>query len=237
VEEERRTEFLPPEPPGPEPELGDDRKGAADAAGGEQGAAAGQPGGPPPPPQGWQQGEGWQQGQGWQQEQGWPQAQGYSPPPGYGWQQPPPAPAGWQQPPPWGYPPAAREPDNGPAVAGFVLSLVGGGLLLLSAGLSTVVSLGCAIAGIIYSRKGKRKVDAGETGKNRGLAQAGYIIGIVSTVLSALATIFWVLVLVLALADDDFQNDLDNEFDDSNSISAMLRLGAAVLRAGPYLLT
>jgi hypothetical protein len=203
--EERRTGFLPPEPAGPEPELGDSPQGAQQA-----------PAGPPPPPYGWQQG------------------QGYAPPaPGEGPQQPPP---GWRQPPPWGYPPAAREPDNGPAVAGFVLSLVGGGLLLFSAGLSTLISLGCAVAGIIYSRKGKQKVDAGETGKNRGLAQAGYIIGIISTVLAALATVFWVLVLLLALTDEDFQNDLDREFDDSNTISASLRIGAAVLRAGTYLL-
>jgi hypothetical protein len=247
VEQERSSEFLPPQPAGPEPELGDGPKreprsqepGAGDsgAAGRQPGAsghpgapgepgASGQPGvsgqpgaaGPPPPPYGWQQG------------------QGYAPPPpGYGWQ-PPPAAPGWQQPGPWGYPPAAREPDNGPAVAGFVLSLVGGGLLLFSAGLSTLISLGCAIAGIIYSRKGRKKVDSGETSKSRGLAQAGYIIGIISTVLSALATIFWALVLILALTDDEFQNDLDNEFDDSNSISASMRLFAAAARAGMYLL-
>jgi hypothetical protein len=219
MDQERTDEFLPPEPPGPEPELGDGgtaAPGPADPSGGRQpGDTAGQP---PPPP-------GWQHGQGYA-----------APPPGYGWQQPPAAP-GWQQPPPWSYPPAAREPDNGPAVAGFVLALVGGCLLLFSAGLSTVVSLGCSIAGIIYSRKGKRKVDAGETGKNRGLAQAGYIIGIVGTVLAALATIFWVLVLILAVTDDEFQNDLDNEFDDSNSISASVRLFAAAVRVGTYLLS
>jgi hypothetical protein len=49
------------------------------------------------------------------------------------------------------------------------------------------------------------------------------------------ATIFWVLVLILALTDDEFQNDLDNEFDDSNSISASMRLFAAAARAGMYL--
>ena len=71
-------------------------------------------------------------------------------------------------------------PDNGQAVAGFVLSLVALGLLVISAGLSTIVSLGCAIAGIVCSRNGKKKVDAGETPKHRGLAQAGFIIGWVS---------------------------------------------------------
>jgi hypothetical protein len=195
VGQEERGGFLPPEPPGPEPELGD---GPGQSA-------------PPqaPPPQA-------------------PPAYGsQQPPPGYGWQQAPPP--GWQ-PPPWGYPSAAREPDNGPAVAGFVLSLVAGGLLLFSVGISSIVSLGCAIAGMIYSRKGKQKVDAGETSKNRSLAQAGWVISIVSLVLSMIATAFWVLILVLALVDEDFQRDFEDEFDDSNSISTLVRVATAAAR-------
>jgi hypothetical protein len=191
VHEERRG-FLPPEPPGPEPELG--------GRGGEGERTP--PAHPPPAP----------------------------PPPGHGWQQQ--QPPGWQQPPPWGYPPAAREPDNGPAIAGFVLSLVSGGLLIFSLGLSSIVSVACAAAGLIYSRKGKQKVDAGETSKNRSLAQAGYVISIVSLVLSVLATAFWVLILVLAIVDEDFRRDLEN----SNGVRASVRLTAGALRAGSYLL-
>jgi hypothetical protein len=121
-------------------------------------------------------------------------------------------------------------PDNGPAVAGFVLSLVSGGLLLLSAGFSSVVSIGCAVAGMIYSRKGKRKVAAGETPKHAGLAQAGWIIGIISLVLSLLATAGWILVFVLAITDEEFRDDLDREFDDSQSIRAALQITAAAVR-------
>ena len=208
--------FLPPEPAGPEPELGP--KPAAPQA---------QPQQPPPyavPPVG-----GWQQPQYGQP----PAGQAYGPPPGQG---PPPGyppPAGYPQPPgsppPYGYgqPPV---PDNGPAVAGFVLSLVAGGLLLISAGLSSIVSIGCAVAGMIYSRKGKQKVAAGETPKHGGLAQAGWIIGIVSLVLSVLATLAWILVFVLAVTDDQFRDDLEREFDDSESITAALRIGAAAVR-------
>jgi hypothetical protein len=206
VQEERRG-FLPPEPPGPEPELGG--RGGGD----EQPPPAHPPPAPPPPGSGWPGPAGQQQGS----------------PPEYGWQQQPPA---WQQPPPWGYPPAAREPDNGPAIAGFVLSLVSGGLLIFSLGLSSIVSLACAVAGLIYSRKGKQRVDAGETSKNRSLAQAGYVISIVGLVLSVLATAFWVLILVLAIVDEDFQRDLEN----SNSVRASVRLTAAALRAGSCLL-
>ena len=100
-------------------------------------------------------------------------------------------------------------PDNGPAVAGFVFSLVSGGLLIISGGFSTVISIACAIVGIVYSRKGKKKVEAGETPKHRGLAQAGFIIGWVSLVLSVLATVAWTLVLAFAIADDDFNWDTD----------------------------
>jgi hypothetical protein len=158
---------------------------------------------------------------------------GRQPPPGYGSQgqpQAPPPPHGWQAP-PWGYAPAVREPDNGPAIAGFVLSLVSGGLLLFSAGLSTLISVGCAVAGLIYSRKGKRKVEAGETSKNSGLAQAGFIISIVSLVLSILATAFWVVILVLALVDEDVQRELD----DSPSVRASLWVTGAAVRMAAQL--
>ena len=68
-------------------------------------------------------------------------------------------------------------PDNGQAVAGFVFSIVAVGLLVISFGLSSIVSVGCAITGIVCSRNGKRKVARGETPKHKGLAQAGYIVG------------------------------------------------------------
>jgi hypothetical protein len=194
VEQERSGGFLPPEPPGPEPELG-------------SGPPSREPPQAPPPSQGWQQ-----------------QPQPYPPPSGYG------------QPPPWGYAPAAREPDNGPAIAGFVLSLVAGGLLLFSAGLSSFISVGCAVAGMIYSRKGKRKVAVGETTKNGGLAQAGFVISIVSLVLSVLATAFWLLILVLALVDEDVRRDFENEFDDSQTIRASLQVTGAAVRLGAQLL-
>jgi len=125
------------------------------------------------------------------------------------------APAPPQAPPPPGYayPPQAwgyqqqSVPDNGQAVAGFVFSLVALGLLVISAGLSTIVSIGCAIVGIVCSGAGKKKVDAGETPKHRGLAQAGFIIGWVSLGLSMLATIAWIIVIAIAATDDSSNDD------------------------------
>ena len=194
--------FLPPEPPGPEPELG----------GGQQPQ---QP--PQQPPPGYQQ-----------PPPGYPPPQ--QPQPGYpGWQPPP---GGYPPPPPPGYygwaPPVPPQPDNGPAVAGFVLSMVSGGLWLFSAGLSSIVSIVCAGLGIMYARRGKQKVEAGETRKHKDLAQAGYIIGIVMVVLATLSTIAWILVIVLSATSESFNDDLQNEFDDSE-MSGALRLAVSTL--------
>jgi hypothetical protein len=212
--------FLPPEPPGPEPELG--REGAAQPP-------PHQPPGPPlqsppappsgyaPPPPGWQP----PPGQGWQAP---PPPQ----PPGQGWQPPPPP--GWPQQ-PWGYP-AAREPDNGPAVAGFVLSMVSVGLLVLSLGLSSIVSVVCAGLGIYFSRQGKRRVDGGETRKHRDLAQAGLVSGWIGLGLSILATLSWIAVIVVGIATDSFDENSNGGSGQSDSISAALGLALAALRAG-----
>jgi hypothetical protein len=164
--------FLPPEPPGPEPELGG--PGVVPPA-------------PPPPPQAWQQPQ--------------PQPAWQQPPPGWQ-QQPPPPPPGWQPPPqqwapaPGWHPPAPPVPGNGHAVAGFVLSVVAAALLVLSFGTSSLISLVCAVLGIIFSRKGRRNVEEGRTPKNGDLARAGFITGIVSLVLTLLATAAWIAVIV-----------------------------------------
>jgi hypothetical protein len=128
---------------------------------------------------------------------------------------PPPAPAPQQTygyPPPqpgYGYPPQGGwayyqppVPGNGPAVTGFVFSVVGVSLLVLSFGLSSIVSLGCAITGVLCSRSGKQKIERGETPKHGGLARAGVIIGWVGIGLSILATIGWVILLAVGIDAD-----------------------------------
>jgi hypothetical protein len=177
--EEGSRQFLPPQPAGPEPELG------------------ARPAPPPPPPAAYAPPA--QAAQPQYQQQTW----------------------GYQQPP---------QPDNGPAVAGFVVSIVSVALLFLSAGLSSVISVACSIFGIVYSRKGKKKVEKGETTKNAGLAQAGFIVGIVSLCLAALATLIWVGILIAALSDEEFRDDLEREFDNSETIRASLRVAVALGR-------
>jgi hypothetical protein len=174
--EGERPDFLPPQPAGPAPELGQ------------------------PPQQ---------------------QSSGYAPP-----EQ---AQAAQRQ--DWAYAPQPVQPDNGPAVTGFVLSLVGGGLLIVTGGISSIVSVICSVFGIVQSRKGKKKVESGETTRNAGLAQAGFIIGIVSLTLSVLATLVWSLIVVLLATDDQFREDFENEFDDSNTVTALVRVAALGARA------
>lgn len=146
-------------------------------------------------------------------------ASGFLPPepsgsePELGTPAPPPPPPPSPQP-QWGWQPAQPPvPDNGVAVTGFVLSLVAAGLLLISVGLSSIVSIVCAGLGIFYSRKGRQRVERGETPKHGGLAQAGFITGIVTLVLSLLATAFWVLIIVLYATNDDFRRDFEDDFE------------------------
>jgi hypothetical protein len=173
MEEEGSRQFLPPQAPGPEPELGER---------------------PAQEPPAWQ-------------------APAHSQAPV---QQP-------QQQQQHAYPQQPPQPDNGPAVAGFVLSTVSGSLLVVSAGLSSIVSVACAILGIVYSRKGRKRMREGITTKNGSLAQAGFIVGIVSLCLAALATLLWTVVLL----DPEARDDLEREFDDSETIRAVVRLAVA----------
>ncbi len=93
-------------------------------------------------------------------------------------------------------------PDNGQAVVGFVFSVVGIGLLVISFGVSSIVSVGCAITGVVCSRNGKRKVERGETPKHKGLAQAGFIVGWVGLALSILATAAWIVAIAVGAFDE-----------------------------------
>ena len=150
---------------------------------------------------------------------------GSPPAPAYGGWQPPAHSSGYAGPPAAPAAPAVQA-DNGPAVAGFVLSVVSAGLLLLSGGLSSVLSVGSSTLGIVFSRKGKAKVRSGETTRHAGLAQAGFVVGIIGLCLSVLATLFWILVLT----DEDARRELEREFDESQSVGAPLRVAAAAAR-------
>ena len=144
-----------------------------------------------------------------------PQAPGSTPPPPVAPGAPPP-PAPFEPPqepgetdpaaaPP---PPAPRRPEeqNSEAVAGMVCAVTGTGLLYLSSGLSTLVSLILGVVGVVYARRGKRNVEEGKTDKHRDLATAAQIAGWITIGLSILATLVWVALLIFAEGSDwDFE--------------------------------
>jgi hypothetical protein len=151
-------------------------------------------------------------------------------PPGGDQPPPPPPPPEYpdQQPPPGYYAPPPQPPNND-AVAGFTCGIIGASLLFFTAGLSTIVSLVLGIVAIPYSRKGKRNVDEGRTPKHKSLANAGYVIGIVTIVLSILATVTWIL--IVSLVDWDEIDDSDGDpFDNEYDFQVLARLAAAAVR-------
>lgn len=215
----RQAGFLPPEPAGPEPDLGAAPKKpqAGAALPDQEGFAA------PAQHQS-------------QRRQGpvYPPAQEQ-----LGWRQDPPAGAQHHQRQPWSYPPGSAVPDNGAAVAGLTLSITAGALLLLSVTTSTIISVACAALGIYYSRKGRDRVDRGETPKHRGVAQAGFVTGIVTLGLSIFFTILWLLFVVLYATNEDFREDLKDELDDTGSpdgFETSAHVGAMAVRVVASLL-
>ena len=161
-----------------------------------------------------------------------PQPPGGEPPPQPPPEYPHPPAPGYQT--PWRQPAPAPQPPNGDAVAGFTCGIVGISLLFFTAGLSTIVSLVLGIVAIPYSRKGKRNVAEGRTQKHKDLANAGYVIGIITTVMSVIATVTWVLILAMVDWDeiDDSNDDpFDNDpFDNDFQSAALLRVAAMAVR-------
>jgi hypothetical protein len=67
-------------------------------------------------------------------------------------------------------------------------------------------------------------VDEGKTRKHRGLAQAGFIVGIISLILSVMATVAWVIAIIAAANNGDFDNGGGGGFD-STRVRALLLAG------------
>jgi Domain of unknown function (DUF4190) len=120
--------------------------------------------------------------------------------------QPPPVPPPAATPRPgWGpplgpLPPGPpRPPRNDRAILALILG-IGGLLAFFSArlGLFFVFNLPPSIAAWIVGVDAKRRIARGETPEGRSAAQAGVVLGIVGTLLGALAIVVWGLVLALS---------------------------------------
>jgi hypothetical protein len=92
----------------------------------------------------------------------------------------------------------AHPPRNGLAIASLGVGLAGVGLLVVSIGLSFMVSLPCAIIALVLGRQGRRRAEVEGIGGWRA-ARWGVVLGIIGCVLSVLAAIGWILVVALDL--------------------------------------
>jgi hypothetical protein len=89
-------------------------------------------------------------------------------------------------------------PRNTQAIASVGVGLAGLGLLVVSVGLSFLVSLPCAVIALGLGRQGGRRADAEGIGGRRA-ARAGVRLGILGCVLCLAAAIAWVLIVALDL--------------------------------------
>ena len=105
-------------------------------------------------------------------------------------------------PPPAQFQPRAPQADNDLAVAALCLSLASLGVLFVATpftfGLSMVLSGPLAIAGLVCGVIGRQKADRGEAG-GRSLAQAAFVLGIVSLVLHVIAVVLGVALIALLI--------------------------------------
>jgi Domain of unknown function (DUF4190) len=105
---------------------------------------------------------------------------------------------------PGGYGPGGYAPEqgNGQAVAALVLGIVSLVFFWLFFLIFPVI---CGILAIIFGRIGLNRVNRGETTRNKGMAIAGLVTGILGTIISAA---LWIAVIV-DCADEDGCDDND----------------------------
>jgi Domain of unknown function (DUF4190) len=125
-----------------------------------------------------------------------------SPPPPPGGFPPPPTgqPGGFPPPQggqPGGFPPPAPSPYGGPPVAAGQSTNVKAIISLILGIVSIVLCLGylAGVPAIILGRMARREIAQGN-GTGDGLAQGGFITGLIGTVISGLLTLLWIIVLI-----------------------------------------
>jgi hypothetical protein len=117
----------------------------------------------------------------------------------------------------YGWPGMPMGPQNGMGTAAMVLGILSCCLFCIYG----VVSLGLGITAIVLGVKAKKRADRGEA-TNRGQAQAGFITGIVGTVLGILVIAFLIVAIVLAVKHDDDTSDSDPYYNSAPALTAPL---------------
>ncbi|MEU9170028.1 DUF4190 domain-containing protein [Streptomyces sp. NPDC048420] len=111
-------------------------------------------------------------------------------PAGYGYPGYPQGYGGWPAPP--------MAPQNGMGTAAMVLGIISCVMFCLYG----VLSLVLGIIAIVLGVKGRKKAERGEA-TNHGQAQAGFIMGIIGTILGLAVIVFMAFVIVAAINSDD----------------------------------
>ena len=130
-----------------------------------------------------------------------PQAPGSSPPPPIPPGAPPPAPpfeATDDAPHPPAPPPPPDDRPNNDAVVAISCALSGAALLFWTNGISTLASLTLGIIGVVYAKRARLNVEQGRTTKHADLASGANVAAWITVGLSIIATIGWILVIVLS---------------------------------------
>jgi hypothetical protein len=125
------------------------------------------------------------------------------------------------------------EPDNSPAVAGFIVAITSVGLLLVSFGFLAPITLIGSTVSIFVSRNGIKKVERGETNKNKDLARWGFWLGIVGVVFATLAIAVWIAVIA---SDPDFFDEDPTPRERGEPVEALALVVRAAARAAGALL-
>lgn len=107
----------------------------------------------------------------------------------------------------WGTPP--MPPQNGMGVAAMVLGILSCVMFCMYGVLSIVLGIIAIVLGV----KGRKRAERGEA-TNHGQAQAGFITGIIGTILGLAVMIFMIVVIVTAINSED-DSDSDYYYDGS----------------------
>ncbi|MFK4103504.1 DUF4190 domain-containing protein [Streptomyces sp. NPDC019531] len=111
-------------------------------------------------------------------------------PSGYGYPGYPQGYGGWPAPP--------MAPQNGMGVAAMVLGILSCALFCMYG----ILSLILGVLAIIFGIKGRKRAERGEA-TNHGQAQAGFIMGIIGTILGLAIIVFMAFVITTAINSDD----------------------------------
>ena len=103
----------------------------------------------------------------------------------------------------------AREGTNGLAIAALVCAIASLGLLVLSVGLSFMLSLPLGLAGWACAARAPKDVRPGQL-------KTGQVLAIIAVALSVTAAIAWVVLMAAGYSPEDLQRSLEQELSGSD---------------------